>query len=107
LPVSPETARVLWRYMAERAEAKVNEPLFVTITGRPLDRVVLLEMLKDLGDEFRRRATVEVLDSFSAHADRDADDADLGEKVEDLRCLHARMSFVSSGQRGVGGTLPA
>jgi site-specific recombinase XerD len=49
LPISPETARVLWRYMAKRAEAKANEPLFVTITGRPMDRVVLLEMLKDLG----------------------------------------------------------
>lgn len=49
LPISPETARVLWRYMAERAAAKASEPLFVTITGRPMDRVVLLEMLKDLG----------------------------------------------------------
>jgi integrase/recombinase XerD len=33
LPISPETARVLWRYMSERAEAKASEPLFVTITG--------------------------------------------------------------------------
>lgn len=49
LPISPETARVLWRYMSARAEAKANEPLFITLTGRPLDRVVLLEMLKDLG----------------------------------------------------------
>ena len=49
LPISPETARVLWRYMSSRADAKASEPLFVTITGRPMDRFVLLEMLQDLG----------------------------------------------------------
>lgn len=49
LPISPETARVLWRYMTERSEAKASEALFVTRDGRPLDRVVLLEMLKNLG----------------------------------------------------------
>ena len=49
LPISPETARVLWRYMSEHADRKANEALFITLTGRPMDRVVLLEMLKDLG----------------------------------------------------------
>ena len=49
LPISPETARVLWRYMTDRAEARASEPLFVTRDGRPMDRFVLLELLKDLG----------------------------------------------------------
>jgi len=49
LPISAETARMLWRYMSERADGKANVPLFVTRDGRPMTRLVLLELLKDLG----------------------------------------------------------
>jgi site-specific recombinase XerD len=49
LPISAETAKALWAYMSSRSEAKASAPLFVTRDGRPMDRVVLLEMLSDLG----------------------------------------------------------
>lgn len=49
LPISPETARILWRYMSERADAKSTDPLFVTVHGQPFDRTALLALLHDLG----------------------------------------------------------
>lgn len=49
LPISAETAKVLWRYMQERAEAKASDPLFVTRGEVPLNRKALLELLKSLG----------------------------------------------------------
>lgn len=51
VPISAETAKALWHYMRERADAKASAPLFATKDGRPLSRVALLELLSDLGEK--------------------------------------------------------
>lgn len=50
LPVSAETAKVLWKYMKSRAEAKASAPLLVAVNGEPLTRTAVLQMLADLGE---------------------------------------------------------
>lgn len=49
LPFSPRTAQALWRYLATRKEARLNEPLFATESDRPIDRTQLGRMLSRLG----------------------------------------------------------
>lgn len=49
LPISPETAKTLWRYMTQRQDAPAREPLFASQQGGPLDRQALLALLVDLG----------------------------------------------------------
>lgn len=51
LPISPETAKALWHYMNNRAEAKASAPLFATKDGRPLSRAALLDLVSDLGEK--------------------------------------------------------
>lgn len=50
LPISAETGRALWRYMADHADQRASESLFRTRDGRPLDRLALLNLLHDLGE---------------------------------------------------------
>lgn len=50
LPVSAETAKVLWKYMKSRAEAKASAPLLAAVNGDPLSRIAVLQMLADLGE---------------------------------------------------------
>jgi len=50
LTVSPETAKVVWRYMRERSEARVTDPLFAAVDGSALTRQAVLNMLRDLGE---------------------------------------------------------
>lgn len=45
------TRKTLWRYLAERTDAKPNEPLFATRTKQHIDRGYLRSMLKRLGDK--------------------------------------------------------
>jgi integrase/recombinase XerD len=50
LPVGPATAKALWTYIvAERREARVNEPLFIGRGDVPLTRSGLLQLLRALG----------------------------------------------------------
>jgi len=50
LPLSPTTAMALWKYLATRREAAIDERLFVTRRGRPYNRDALLELIRSLGD---------------------------------------------------------
>ena len=51
IPISPDTAKSLWRYMeAERGDAKISAPLFVTVTDQPFRRTALLDLLHSLGE---------------------------------------------------------
>lgn len=45
-----KTRRALWRYLADRPEAKQGDPLFVTKTSRKLDRFLVYHMVSDFGD---------------------------------------------------------
>jgi integrase len=49
-PVSPRTAKTLWRYLTtERKDEPVNAPLFLGSEGDPLNRDALLKLLIRLG----------------------------------------------------------
>jgi site-specific recombinase XerD len=51
LPISPETAKALWKYLTtERATDRMHDPLFVAVdTGEGMTRITLLTFLKRLG----------------------------------------------------------
>ena len=50
LPISPRTAKTLWRYLTtERKDEPVNAPLFLGSEGEPLNRDALLKLLIRLG----------------------------------------------------------
>ena len=50
LPISPRTAKTLWRYLTtERKDEPVNAPLFLGSEGDPLNRNALLKLLIRLG----------------------------------------------------------
>jgi len=52
LPISPRTAKTLWRYLTtERKDELVNSPLFLGNTGEPLNRGALLKLLLRLGEK--------------------------------------------------------
>lgn len=51
LPISPSTAKLLFRYVgADRREAAVNQPLFLSTDGRQLNRDTLAKLLLRLGE---------------------------------------------------------
>jgi integrase/recombinase XerD len=50
IPISARTAQVVWKYLATRPAARVDQPLFVTDTNRPLDRCQLAKMLAAAGE---------------------------------------------------------
>lgn len=54
IPFSPRTGQAIWKYMATRKNDRANDPLFITITGHPLDRDQLRRLLERIG----RRAQV-------------------------------------------------
>jgi integrase/recombinase XerD len=51
LPISPETAKAIWRYLTtERANDRMSDPLFTSAeTGQGMTRLTLLVFLKRLG----------------------------------------------------------
>lgn len=50
LPVSPSTAKAIWRYLAtERAEERIDQELFMSRDERPLSRSALLQLMHRLG----------------------------------------------------------
>jgi site-specific recombinase XerD len=49
VPISSRTAQALWRYIAQRAERRAVDPVFITNTGSPLSRRDLYHRLSDLG----------------------------------------------------------
>jgi integrase/recombinase XerD len=51
LPMSAETAKALWRYLAERADEPRSAPLFTLNDGRPMTRIALLQLLGRLGEK--------------------------------------------------------
>ncbi len=52
LPISPRTAKTLWRYLTtERKDEPVNAPLFLGSEGDPLNRDALLKLLVRLGEK--------------------------------------------------------
>jgi site-specific recombinase XerD len=52
LPISASTGRALWKYLnAERVDDTFTHRLFTTTEGKPLDRKVLLKLLKRLGQK--------------------------------------------------------
>ena len=51
LPISPTTAKALWRYLStERKDEPVDQPLFLTLVGRAVTRTGLLQLLNSLGN---------------------------------------------------------
>ena len=50
LPLSPTTAMALWKYLATRREAAMDERLFVSRRGRPYNRNALRQLIASLGD---------------------------------------------------------
>jgi site-specific recombinase XerD len=54
LPISPRTAKTLWRYLTtQRKDEPVNAPLFLGGEGDPLNRDALLKLLIRLGAKAR------------------------------------------------------
>ena len=50
IPFCPRTGQALWKYLAAaRKEARLDEPVFVTRTGRQMDRMEVLHMLATIG----------------------------------------------------------
>lgn len=49
VPFSPRTAQALWRYLTSRPDARLEDPLFITSLGRPLDRNQLRRWLEKIG----------------------------------------------------------
>jgi integrase/recombinase XerD len=49
IPISPRTAQAIWKYLAGRPGARLDDPLFATDSGRPIDRCNLGNMLESLG----------------------------------------------------------
>lgn len=50
IPISPRTATAIWKYLTTRPDARVDEPLFATSTGRKMDRNNLGNMLESTAD---------------------------------------------------------
>jgi integrase/recombinase XerD len=51
LPIGPRTKSALSKHILEnRAEARVNEPIFLTVTGQPMDRCALLKLVYRLAE---------------------------------------------------------
>jgi integrase/recombinase XerD len=50
LPFSSRTGQILWRYLTQRKEASAGDPLFITKSGRSLDRMKLLHILMAIGE---------------------------------------------------------
>jgi integrase/recombinase XerD len=46
IPISARTAQVIWKYLKSRPDARLNEPLFATDSGRKMDRNNLGNMLE-------------------------------------------------------------
>ena len=52
LPISPRTAKLLWRYLTtERKEERVDQPLFLGSDGNQMTRDGLLKLLIRLGEK--------------------------------------------------------
>lgn len=49
VPLGTTAKRLLWRYLADRPDAKPDEPLFATKSGKQLDRNNLGNLLESLG----------------------------------------------------------
>ena len=49
VPFSPRTGQAIWRYLATRPEARVNEPLFVSANENAFDRNTLAKTLIRIG----------------------------------------------------------
>ena len=50
LPISSNTGQAIWRYLAaERSEAHIGEPLFITSENKPFDRHLLRQQLERIG----------------------------------------------------------
>jgi integrase/recombinase XerD len=50
LPISPETAKAIWKYLtSERSTDRMRDPLFTAETGAGMTRITLLTFLKRLG----------------------------------------------------------
>jgi len=49
IPISARTGQMIWRYLTLRKNARVNEPLFATRDGRPINRDQLLKALRVIG----------------------------------------------------------
>jgi site-specific recombinase XerD len=50
LPFSPSTGQAIWRYLATRKDARINEPLIATPEGRPLGRDDLRRLIANIGE---------------------------------------------------------
>ena len=52
LPISPTTSKAIWRYLStQRKDEPVDQPLFITLVGRPVTRTGLLQLLNSLGEK--------------------------------------------------------
>ncbi len=49
VPISPSTAQAIWKYLSTRLQARLEDPLFATSSGRPISRYNLKNMLLALG----------------------------------------------------------
>jgi integrase/recombinase XerD len=49
VPISSRTAQALWRYIAQRAERRPGDAVFITSSGAPLTRRDLYHRLNDIG----------------------------------------------------------
>lgn len=50
LPISPRTAKAIWKYLATRPEATLGDPLFLSREDLPLSSSALLQLVRRLGD---------------------------------------------------------
>jgi site-specific recombinase XerD len=50
LPFSPSTGQAIWRYLATRKDARMNETLIATPDGRPLGRDDLRRLIFNIGE---------------------------------------------------------
>lgn len=49
IPFSPRTGQAIWKYLTARKDDRLSDPLFITLTGHPLDRDQLRRLLGRIG----------------------------------------------------------
>jgi integrase len=50
LPFSPRTGQAIWKYLAKREDDHLGAPLFILLSGRPMDRGYMYKMIRVIAE---------------------------------------------------------
>jgi site-specific recombinase XerD len=50
IPISAPTSQAIWKYLTKKPDATMGDPVFITRTGKSLNRHSLLTLLKNIGN---------------------------------------------------------